>query len=276
MSTIVAYVPVLHRGYLDFFNRHRNANAIYLLDRGFCIQEQSKLEKDIRSLDAAEVALALSALGYPLTMFSIINSPEFLSSIGDNVIMPNEDISKIIAAKYLVDPVEYDNTFLRWDNTRIKAEQEVVEHFALSQDDFSNHIMALCYKQAEQSADWWRQVGACIVKDGEVILRAHNQHVPSANQPYFDGDSRSESKKGIDIHLSTAFHAELSLIVEAAKEGIGLDRGHLYVTTFPCPWCAKAIAYSGISRVYFADGYSVLDAESILTANNIEIYRVVK
>ena len=134
MSTIVAYVPVLHRGYLDFFNRHRNANAIYLLDRGFCIQEQSKLEKDIRSLDAAEVALALSALGYPLTMFSIINSPEFLSSIGDNVIMPNEDISKIIAAKYLVDPVEYDNTFLRWDNTRIKAEQEVIEHFTLSQD----------------------------------------------------------------------------------------------------------------------------------------------
>ncbi len=276
MSTIVAYVPVLHRGYIDFFNRHRDSSAIYLLDRSLCIEEHPSLAKDIRSLEAAEVALALSALGYPLKIISIANSAELLSSIGDSIIMPDEDISRLIAAKYLVDPVEYDNTFLRWDNTRIKAEQEVIEHFTLSQDDFSSHIMALCYKQAELSADWWRQVGACIIKGGEVILQANNQHVPSPSQPYFDGDPRSESKKGVDIHLSTALHAELSLIATAAKKGIALSHSHLYVTTFPCPWCAKAIAYSGIERVYFAEGYSVLDAESILIANDIEIYRVVK
>ena len=48
----------------------------------------------------------------------------------------------------------------------------------------------------------------------------------------------------------------------------------MYVTVFPCPPCAKLIAYSGIKRLYCGGGYAVLDGEEVLKSNGVEIYFV--
>ena len=45
----------------------------------------------------------------------------------------------------------------------------------------------------------------------------------------------------------------------------------MYVTDFPCPPCARLIAAAGISRLYFRDGYAVLDGEEILRAAGVDI-----
>ncbi len=74
-------------------------------------------------------------------------------------------------------------------------------------------------------------VGAVIVKNGEIIARAHN---------------KKESKK------DTTKHAEILAIQEASKK---LDNWRLmdcemYVTLEPCPMCAGAIIQSRIKKVY--------------------------
>jgi len=61
------------------------------------------------------------------------------------------------------------------------------------------------------------------------------------------------------------------LIAEAAKRGISLEGTNLYVTDFPCPPCAKLIARSGITRLYFSRGYAVLDGESTLKNKGVEL-----
>ena len=75
-------------------------------------------------------------------------------------------------------------------------------------------------------------VGCVIVKDGEVIARAHNL-VESLQNPLK--------------------HAELIAIEEASKK-IGSWRlldCEIYVTLEPCAMCASAMVYSRIKKVYF-------------------------
>ena len=48
----------------------------------------------------------------------------------------------------------------------------------------------------------------------------------------------------------------------------------MYVTVFPCPPCAKIVAFSGIRKLYYAGGYSVLGQENILKSRGVEIIYV--
>jgi len=76
-------------------------------------------------------------------------------------------------------------------------------------------------------------IGAVVVKDGEVIVKAHNQP-RTLNDP-------------------TA-HAEL-LAIRRAAQTLGnerLDGCELWVTLEPCAMCAGAIAHARIARVYYA------------------------
>jgi dCMP deaminase len=131
--------------------------------------------------------------------------------------------------------------------------------------------MRQLFKEAAKSSDMWRQVGAAILKRKKTVLIAHNHHLPSEQSHYVHGDPRNNFHKGEHIEISTAFHAEASLIAEAAKRGIQLEGLDMYVTTFPCPPCAKLIAHSGIKHLYFAEGYSVLDGEAILKGAGVEL-----
>ena len=74
-------------------------------------------------------------------------------------------------------------------------------------------------------------VGAVIVKDGEIIARAHNL---------------KETLK------SAIAHAEILAIEEASKI-IGdwrLNGAEMYVTLEPCSMCASAIAQARISKLH--------------------------
>ncbi len=134
--------------------------------------------------------------------------------------------------------------------------------------------MGLARTESTKTSDWWRAVGGVLVKDRDVTLAEHNHHVPSDHTPYANGDPRDVVEAGTDSHIATAMHAEQSIIVAAARRGIALEGASLYLTVFPCPVCAKLVAYSGIKKVYFGSGHASLDGETILKANDVELFRV--
>jgi len=94
--------------------------------------------------------------------------------------------------------------------------------------------MRLALEQARMGAGEGEvPIGAVIVKDGEVVVMAHNQ--PRT------------------LHDPTA-HAEL-LAIRRAAQRLGnerLDGCELWVTLEPCAMCAGAIAHARIARVYYA------------------------
>jgi tRNA(adenine34) deaminase len=75
-------------------------------------------------------------------------------------------------------------------------------------------------------------VGAVIVRDGEIVARAHNR-------PLAERDPTA--------------HAEL-LALRAAARALGGERlsgCDLYVTLEPCTMCAAAISFARIRRLYY-------------------------
>jgi len=274
---ILAYIPVLHRGYVEFIKRAVSKGATHLLLCGSDVIAQfPQLLKDIRAIEPVQMAAAIEACNLIMEV-QIVHMSDLAvlqNEARRRFILPDEDEMHELHAHYLAEhDVTYDAAFLRWDKRRAEALQQV-DCQTITTEGLERDIMHRAAEISQRSADWWRQVGTIVAKRGEVLMVGFNRHVPSPQQPYIDGDPRALFSRGVNIELSTALHAEAVIIAEAARRGAPLEGADLYVTDFPCPPCAKIVAYAGIRRLYFANGYSMLDGASIMRSNGVEIIRV--
>lgn len=269
---IFAYIPVIHQGYINFFEKYKDLD-LYIMGRDVAYLYRS-LEKDIRAVEPEIIKALIEKLGY-FSNVEVANESDLGKLKDYEIVMPDEDYMYIVQEKYFPDSkVQYDSVFLRWDSDNAKKKHKINPDHIVSTDEFDREMMQKAYENVEKSGDWWRQIGGLIVKNGEIILSGHNVHVPHPDMPYINGDPRASFKKGIHVELSTALHSEAQMIAESAKRGISLDGASMYVTTFPCPPCAKQVAFSGIKKLYYIEGYAMLDGESILKSQGVEIIRV--
>lgn len=274
MRTFIAYVPVLHEGYRKFFEKYPGPKELFLFGNEI-IDQYSWLAKEIRQLDPELMKGAIESFGI-FERVSILDK-ESIKQIASapEVILPDEDVSRELASQYFPQTkVVFDQIFLRWDKHNSIAEKPIVPDEQISKDEFDRKMIKLLHEEGKKSSDIWRRIGAAIIKDGEVVLIRHNEHLPSEHSPFVNGDPRNNFHKGDHIETSTAIHAEAGLIAEAARKGIKLEGTKMYVTVFPCPPCAKLIAVSGINELYCEGGYGVLDGESVLKAKGVKIIYV--
>lgn len=241
------------------------------------MREVPRMERDIRALAPGEVKALLDGL----KMFEriIVLNKQTLKDLQNQtlpMVLPDEDVNRHFAEAYLPDKkVEFVSVFLRWDKQISTKEFEVPPDRVISYDEVDREMMVAASAEAARSPDWWRQIGAIAVRDGKILLTAFNKPVPSKDYtlgPF--GDPRSNFDAGVSFELSKILHAEAAIIAESSRRGIALAGAALYVATFPCPVCAKSIAAAGIKRVYYAKGYSLLDAEDVLKAAGVEIVLV--
>ncbi|MDP2864314.1 MAG: deaminase [bacterium] len=269
---IVLHVPVIHKGYLDFFKRIEGETSnIYLIDEELQ-EELSEIKPDIASIDSKTVKELLNKIGFEnILIFSKSNIEEIR---GKEIVLIQNEISRNLYEKYLKgEKVEWESVFLRWDKNQVLAELPT-EDIPISKEPFDTDKMKEAYKEAEKSSDWWRQIGAVLVKNRKIIARSYNQGVPNDNTPYQLGSIRDLFKAGEKQDFSPTIHAEQKLISEAAKNGIQLQGTTLYLTHFPCSVCAKLIAYSGIKNLYFSEGASNLDGKKILELVGVKIIHI--
>jgi dCMP deaminase len=273
----LAYVPVLHEGYRRFFKKLRDAGVEELYIIGSELAGVSDyLRKEIRALDPELMVKAVRSLGI-FSMVSVATEGVLIrwNANGTSVVMPDEDICRSLAEKLIPNcRTEFEAVFLRWDRTNTVAEHLAQPHRTITVTELDREFLGRALEESRQASGWWRQVGAVLVRDREMLIVAHNRHVPSPHMPYTNGDPRNAFKKGVNIELGTELHAEKGVICKAAREGIRTEGTYLYASTFPCPPCAKAIAYSGIARCYFSEGYAMLDGESILKSQGVEVIHV--
>lgn len=271
---VVAYVPVLHDGYKKFFERHiEDTKTLYIFGESL-IKKYDYLAKEIRQLSPALIKKSIESWNI-FKQVEVLEEKDLESLKYFEIVMPDEDVCQSLAQEYFdKEKVIYDSVFLRWDKHKAMEERPVNADQKISRSEFDKEVIQKLKIEAEKSSDWWRRIGAAIFKDGEMILTAYNEHLPSPHSPYADGDPRNTLHKGIGIEYSTVIHGEARLIAEAAKNGLSLEGSSMYVTVFPCPPCAKQIAFSGIKKIYYGGGYQLLDQETILRSKGVEIIYV--
>lgn len=277
----VLYIPVIHSGYVRFLRELEECGVeeLYIVsDEILASHEELDYinRKDrLRALSHGDVCTLIAQLTsipvHSLTIATTLTIPRERVRL----IMPDEDINKIIAEIYFSGyTIEYKNVFLRWhkDNVGENVSARGVSVTTLSL--FAQTMFSCVLVESMKSADWWRQVGAALVKDGELIGVAHNEHMPEKELPNILGDTRALFTKGVNVNYVTTAHAEASVIAEAARKGISTDGAELFTTDFPCPYCARVIAKSGIKKIYFVHGYAVLGGEEFFKDVGIETVKV--
>jgi len=63
------------------------------------------------------------------------------------------------------------------------------------------------------------------------------------------------SRVGDLLEFSRAVHAEMDAIFSAARKGVTTVGTRLFVTTFPCHYCARGIVASGVDEVQYIEPY---------------------
>ena len=268
----VSYIPALHKGYLDFFKKY--PGTLYILGPDF-VFEAPRMDRDIRALAPEEI----QSLVEGLRLFSKIvvldkNNIQKLLDDPAPIITPDEEVNRLFVKEHLAGkPVQYISVFLRWDRQISTTEFQVLPGRVISKSEFDREIMASAFEESKKSPDWWRQIGAILVRDKKPLIIAHNTALPSEYTLNALGDPRSNFDAGEAQYknLGKFIHGEANVIAQAAKQGIQTEGASIYVTTFPCPACAKLVAVAGIKEIYYSKGYSMLDAEDILKAFGVEI-----
>lgn len=230
----------------------------------------------MRALDPLDIVSAARALELAPEV-SILEKTDIPRLIGaDTIVFADDEVMRHVAEQYLHDKkVIFEQVFLRWDKMSAITPSLVSPDITISREELDKNFMQEAREISQKSSDWWRRVGAVIAKDGSVLLAGFNEHMPSENAPYIDGDPRANFDAGsVPENLYTVIHAEARLIAEAARKGISLEGASLYATTFPCPSCSMQVVAAGIKKVYFADGYSLLNAERNFKLAGIELIKV--
>jgi len=128
---------------------------------------------------------------------------------------------------------------------------------------YDDLYMDIAKRVSEMSYDQDTQVGAVIVKDGNIISMGWNG-TPS-------GFSNECKHPSTGVTLPYVIHAEANAITKLARNGgNGLD-STLYTTVAPCMECTKLILQSGIREVVitqaderYMDSYKILNEKGMI------------
>ncbi|HSI20981.1 MAG TPA: deaminase [Verrucomicrobiae bacterium] len=275
LRIFLGYVPTPHAGYEKLLQElDGTVNAIYVMGSTL-LERYPHLKKDLRRLSPESARKSLRGMGFRVEVLEEEALREHFVNQKCTFVLPNEDIMRDLADWLgITDRVEWVSTFLRHTSENSTTPKEIEFDCEVSTEELQQQLMGKAFQVSEQSSDWWRQVGAVAVRDGEILITAYNHHLPTEYTPYIDGDPRSDFKKGLHIECSTANHAEATLISRAARNGIALEGATLYSSTFPCPPCAKLVAEAGFATCYFGEGYGTLDGATVLRDAGTKLVRV--
>jgi len=114
---------------------------------------------------------------------------------------------------------------------------------------WEEYFMNIAQEVATRSTCDRKHIGAVIVRDKTILSTGYNGSIRGL--PHCD-EVGHEMENG---HCVRTIHAEANAIVQAAKNGVAIDGGEIFITASPCYNCFKMIANSGIKKIFFGEFY---------------------
>jgi dCMP deaminase len=113
-----------------------------------------------------------------------------------------------------------------------------------------------------------KYVGAVVVRNRIILSTGYNGSIRGL--PHCS-DVGHMMENG---HCVATIHAEVNAILQAARSGVMIDGGTLYVTASPCWSCFKASANAGILRICYGEFYRDERIFEVAKQANIELVHV--
>ena len=114
---------------------------------------------------------------------------------------------------------------------------------------WDDYFMNIAREVSTRSTCDRKFVGAVIVRDKSILATGYNGSIRGL--PHCDEEGHLME----DGHCVRTVHAEANAIVQAARNGAGIDGASIYVTASPCWGCFRLIANGGIVRIAFGEFY---------------------
>lgn len=122
---------------------------------------------------------------------------------------------------------------------------------------------------SERSHCCSKKVCAIAVKDGRIIGTGINGSIKGSTNcdDVFKDKDMSKPEVREEHHkwaLDHELHAEQNLVLDLAKRGVSIKDAQVFVSLQPCENCARLLAQTGISDVYWSNIYDKGNLEKTL------------
>ena len=134
---------------------------------------------------------------------------------------------------------------------------------------WDEYFLELAELAATRSSCDRAKVGAVITVDNSCIATGYNGGVAGMDNCCDVGHYLDEG------HCIRTVHAEMTAILQSARQGHSTMGGTIYVTHYPCINCMKVIAQAGIKRIVYAKDYRNHKLSKMITDSlDIEVVKL--
>ena len=114
---------------------------------------------------------------------------------------------------------------------------------------WEEYFMNIAKQVASRSTCDRKHVGSVIVRDKTILSTGYNGSIRGV--PHCD-EVGHMMENG---HCVATIHAEANAVLQAAKNGVMIDKSEVYITSSPCWPCFKMLANAGIKKIYYGEFY---------------------
>ncbi len=115
--------------------------------------------------------------------------------------------------------------------------------------DWDVYFMNIARQVATRSTCDRKHVGAVIVRDKTILSTGYNGSIRGSVHCDDAGHLMEND------HCVRTVHAEANAVAQAARNGVRIDGGEIYVTASPCWNCFKLLANSGVKKIHYGEFY---------------------
>lgn len=132
---------------------------------------------------------------------------------------------------------------------------------------WDQYFLKLAMLASERATCPRMHCGCVLVKHKHVLSTGYNGSLPGL--PHCE----DAGCLIVDNHCIRTNHAEMNALMQAAKNGVSINKATAYVTNMPCTTCAKALIGAGIKRVVIFSDYHSSQAEMFFRDADVRLDR---
>lgn len=119
----------------------------------------------------------------------------------------------------------------------------------MTRADWPEYFMNIAKEVATRSTCDRKHVGSVIVRDKTILSTGYNGSI--RGMPHCDEAGHMMEND----HCVATIHAEANAVLQAAKNGVMIDKAEVYISASPCWPCFKMLANAGIKKIYYGEFY---------------------